>query len=182
MNGNRIRTMTWVLGMDLLSSVAAQGQESGHTAPAETTTMVCSDFANVRGCGAPNFLPVWISARKLGSSVVFQAGDRVGVGTTTPQATLDVTGDGAITIQGTTSSTGLYATGIWGRSASASGSGVFGQSTSTSGGGVGVGGWTARTDGIGVYGANAATTGNAYGVLGETASSGGAGVLGDARD
>ena len=164
-----------------MTAVGAQGQEATRTAPAESTTTSSDDRAAVQGRGTPNFLPLWTGVRKLGNSIVFQSGDSLGVGTTTPQAMLDVTGNASIAFQATTSSTGLYATGVWGRSASPSGSGVFGQSTATSGGGNGISGWTASTEGIGVYGANAAATGNAYGVLGETASSGGAGVLGDAH-
>ena len=181
MKSNRIRIVRWVLGVGLMTSVAAQGQEATRTAPAESTTTASGDREAVKGSGTANFIPLWTGVRRLGNSIVFQSGDSLGVGTTTPQATLDVTGNGAITIQGTTSSTGLYATGVWGRSASPSGSGVFGQSTSTSGGGIGVGGWTASTPGIGVWGANVATTGNAAGVLGETDSTGGAGVFGGAN-
>lgn len=178
MNGKQIRVLPWVLGICLMCAWGAQGQES-RTTPADSTTS--SGDAPVKGRGTANFIPVWTSAKTLGNSIVFQSGDSLGVGTTTPQAMLDVTGNAAIAIQATTSSTGLYATGVWGRSASPTGSGVFGQSTSTSGGGIGVGGWSASTPGIGVWGANAAATGNAYGVLGETESSDGAGVLGDAH-
>jgi hypothetical protein len=181
MRGNRIRIVRWVLGVGLMTSVAAQGQEPTRTAPAESTTTSSGDREAVKGSGTANFIPLWAGVRRLGNSIVFQSGDSLGVGTTTPQATLDVTGNASIAFQATTSSTGLYATGVWGRSASPSGSGVFGQSTSTSGGGNGVSGWTAATSGIGVYGANAAATGNAYGVLGETESTGGAGVLGSAN-
>jgi hypothetical protein len=181
MKGKRIRIVRWALGVGLMTSVAAQGQEATRTTPAESTTTSSGDREAVKGSGTPNFLPLWTGVRRLGNSIVFQSGDSLGVGTTTPQATLDVTGNASIALQATTSSTGLYATGVWGRSASPSGSGVFGQSTSTSAGGIGVGGWTASTDGIGVWGANVATTGNAAGVLGETDSTGGVGVFGDAH-
>jgi hypothetical protein len=181
MRGNRIRIVRWVLGVGLMTSVAAQGQEATRTAPAESTTTSSGDREAVKGSGTANFIPLWTGVRSLGNSIVFQSGDSVGVGTTTPQATLDVTGNASIAFQATTSSTGLYATGVWGRSASPSGSGVFGQSTATSGGGNGVSGWTAATGGIGVYGANVAANGNATGVLGETESTGGAGVFGGAN-
>lgn len=150
MKGNRIRIARCVLGVGLMTSAAAQGQEATRTALAEGPTTSSDDRGAVKGSGTANYIPLWTGVKTLGNSIVFQASDSVGVGTTTPQATLDVTGEASIGIQGTTSSTGLYATGIWGRSASASGSGVFGQSTATSGGGNGVSGWTASPSGIGV--------------------------------
>jgi hypothetical protein len=164
-----------------MTSVGAHGQEATRAAPAESTTTSSGDRAAVNGSGTANFIPVWTGVRTLGNSIVFQTGDSVGVGTTTPQATLDVTGNASAAVLGTTSNTGLYATGVYGQSASTSGNGVAGEATSTSGGSNGVFGRSASTSGIGVSGAATATTGNAYGVFGLTATTGsGAGVLGAA--
>jgi hypothetical protein len=135
----------------------------------------------VKGRGTPNFIPVWTGARTLGNSVMFQSGDSLGVGTTTPQATLDVTGNASIALQGTTSSPDPFATGVYGQSASTNGNGVFGEATATSGDNNGVFGKTASTSGVGVSGEATAATGDAYGVLGQTAATGfGAGVAGNA--
>jgi hypothetical protein len=117
------------------------------------------------------------------TTIVFQTGDSVGVGTTTPQATLDVAGSDLTAFRATTSSTAPFATGVYGLSASTSGgSGVVGQATAASGLMAGVSGLTASTSGVGVYGAASATTGNAYGLVGDTETTGfGAGVLGSAN-
>ena len=44
------------------------------------------------GGGTKNYVPVWLSSSKLGNSKLFQTAGNVGVGTTTPGATLDVNG------------------------------------------------------------------------------------------
>jgi hypothetical protein len=58
--------------------------------------------AALGGSGSTNFLPIWTGATTLGNSLLFQSGSgatgKVGVGTTTPGATLDV--KGAASIQG----------------------------------------------------------------------------------
>jgi hypothetical protein len=58
--------------------------------------------ASVTGTGTTNFLPIWTSATNLGNSALFQSGTgataKVGIGTTTPGATLDV--KGAANVQG----------------------------------------------------------------------------------
>ena len=52
------------------------------------------------GTGTTNFLPLWTNSTTLGSSVLFQSGSgstaRIGIGNTTPAATLDVTGGATI--------------------------------------------------------------------------------------
>jgi hypothetical protein len=53
---------------------------------------VGSALTSVTGAGTLNFLPIWTGAATLGNSVFFQTGGRVGIGTTTPGATLDVKG------------------------------------------------------------------------------------------
>lgn len=58
--------------------------------------------ASIGGSGTLNFLPIWTGATTLGSSALFQSGSgataKVGIGTKTPTATLDV--KGAATIEG----------------------------------------------------------------------------------
>ncbi len=141
-------------------------------------------------------------------SPIFDSSGRIGIGTTNPQATLDVEGNDVFAILGATSSTEQFAAGVLGRTASTSGNGVVGEATAETGvnngvfgrsaspNGVGVSGATTATDGgIGVYGQTAfagstgfgagvngsavATTGTAFGVLGQSFSDEGIGVFGN---
>lgn len=56
--------------------------------------------ASVSGSGTADYLPLWTSSSALGSSVLFQSGTgstaRIGIGSTTPAATLDVTGGATV--------------------------------------------------------------------------------------
>ena len=52
--------------------------------------------AALAGTGTTNFLPLWTNSTTLGNSALFQTGGKVGIGNTTPAATLDVTGGGII--------------------------------------------------------------------------------------
>ncbi|MGA9527178.1 MAG: tail fiber domain-containing protein [Terriglobales bacterium] len=73
--------------------LAGLGTGSGETAVANgaTTQGVRPAFT---GTGTTNYIPLWLSKTKLGSSVLFQNATtgNVGVGTITPAATLDVNG------------------------------------------------------------------------------------------
>jgi hypothetical protein len=56
-----------------------------------------SSAPTLSGAGKKNYLPLWLSSSKLGSSKLFQSlAGNVGIGTTTPAATLDVNGTGDI--------------------------------------------------------------------------------------
>lgn len=146
------------------------------TAFAQATS---EDEPSLRGSGNPGSIPQWIGPHKLGNSVIIQAGNRVGVGNPNPYATLDVSSSGPTALSGITSSTGLYANGVFGESASPTGSGISGESTAASGGN-GVYGHAASPAGVGVSGSNTDPTGGT-GVYGQTASAGyGAGVSGAA--
>ena len=133
----------------------------------------------IGGAGIPNFIPEFTGKHELADSNIFRAGAKIGVNTTSPQATLDVEGTGIFGIWGATSSLSPFAVGVTGQSASTTGNGVVGEATATTGVNNGVFGLSASTSGIGVSGSATATTGNAYGVYGQTASTGfGAGVFG----
>src|ERR1700745_2476717 len=57
--------------------------------------------AQVSGGGTTNFIPKWTASTTLGNSILFQTAGKVGIGTTTPAATLDVKGlNGSVTING----------------------------------------------------------------------------------
>jgi hypothetical protein len=46
----------------------------------------------VSGKGTTDYVPLWLSTTKLGNSNIFQSSAGVGIGTTSPAATLDVNG------------------------------------------------------------------------------------------
>ena len=151
--------------------------------------------AGITGKGEKNFVPLWTGATTLGSSVIYQTGGHVGVGTKTPGAEVDSVSAG-IAIRGTSS--GATGTGVSGNVTSSSGVnyGVFGQTASTTNGAAGVSGFEGATKGqvigvvgvtnstsngaTGVSGFEGATAGAVYGVSGGTNSSanGAVGVIG----
>ena len=53
--------------------------------------------AQVTGNGTTNFIPKWTGSTTLGNSALFQTGGKVGIGTTTPAAKLDVLGPASST-------------------------------------------------------------------------------------
>lgn len=55
-------------------------------------TFVLSASAQVGGSGAHNYIPIWTGPATLGNSTIFETGGKVGIGNTSPGATLDVTG------------------------------------------------------------------------------------------
>jgi hypothetical protein len=55
--------------------------------------------------GEDNYIPIWSGSTYLSSSVLYQNNKRIGVGTTTPQATLDVSGSTLITKENQTALT-----------------------------------------------------------------------------
>jgi len=166
-----------VLILSILSVAVALGQTSPNTTSAASTTDTSTPV--IFGHGTAHFIPIWTSSSTLGNSIVFQAGNRVGVRITSPQATLDVESTGVSGIWGRTSSTEQFATGVYGQSASTSGIGLSGAATATTGNAYGVFGQTATTDfGAGVIGTTSATTGNAFGVFGSSAGTSGNGVFG----
>ena len=49
--------------------------------------------ATPTGTGTTNYVPLWTSSSALGNSLMYQAGGKIGIGTTTPTETLDVNGN-----------------------------------------------------------------------------------------
>src|SRR5208282_3701467 len=151
-----------------------------------------SSAAAVSGTGKKNYIPLWLSASKLGSSILFQTGGNVGVGTTTPAATLDVNGTSnveadnvgqAVTItQNNVNGNGLIATApfvaLAGTATNSSGVGVSGSATATGvGASTGVGGSASTDSGVGVSGVNI-TGANGFGVYGFVRGTSAIGVFG----
>jgi len=159
------RKLAWAMVLGFSMTAVTYGQSAGQPA--------------VHGRGTGNYLPLWTSEHKIGDSILYQSSNSLGVGTTNPQASLDVEGSSTFGIWGATSSTGLYATGVYGRTASPSGNGVVGESTSLTGTTNGVFGRSASTNGIGVSGDATATTGVTAGIFGNSESTSGSGVNGN---
>jgi len=75
----------------LLARPSAPGNAS--SASADSASLP----AAVTGTGTTNFLPIWTNATGgLGNSTVFETGGKVGIGTITPAATLDVKGSAIV--------------------------------------------------------------------------------------
>lgn len=124
----------------------------------------------ITGSGTTNYLPIWTSASNLASSVVYQGSNGgLGLGTTNPQALLDVEGGNALVAVAAVTT-------------QANSSAIYGQNLATTGNGSGVYGATSSSSGVGVFGNNSSTTGVAPGVVGSSASSNGVGVEGIASD
>jgi hypothetical protein len=120
--------------------------------------------ASIAGSGTTDYVPRWTSSTNLGNSVIFQStAGKLGIGTTSPLATLDIR-----------ETTGMRAI------ASGSGIAVYGDATVASGTGKGVEGDTSSTSGTGVAGVASATTGSTEGMWGASFSTGGVGVIGQA--
>ena len=124
----------------------------------------------ITGSGTTNYLPIWTIASNLASSVVYQGSNGgLGLGTTNPQALLDVEGGNALVAVAAVTT-------------QANSSAIYGQNLATTGNGSGVYGATSSSSGVGVFGNNSSTTGVAPGVVGSSASSNGVGVEGIASD
>jgi hypothetical protein len=78
-------------------------------------SLLAAAEAQVTGSGTTNFIPKWTGNTTLGKSDIFQTGARVGIGTTSPAATLDVLGPAATT-GGVAAPTVLQAIGGYGGS------------------------------------------------------------------
>src|SRR6266853_4634554 len=77
---------------------------------ASTGVNTSTTLAAISGGGTANFVPMWTSSTNLGNSALFQTGGtglvgKVGIGTQTPAAKLDVKGNAII--RGNMTATGL---------------------------------------------------------------------------
>jgi trimeric autotransporter adhesin len=121
----------------------------------------------VTGNGNTGYIPLWSTFTSLKSSALYQspANGYLGIGTTTPIASLDVVNNNnALALSGTTSSSALPA--------------LAGVNNATSGTAIAVEGLTHSTGGVSVLGHAVAATGNSLGVEGQSDSTSGTGVLG----
>src|SRR5580704_16392777 len=148
--------------------------------------------AAITGTGTANHITKWLSPTKLGNSNIFDgSAGKVGIGTTSPGATLDVNGTAVIRSNATVDGT-LGAGPITATSSSSGGTGVFanaGSSTASDGviaiGATGVAGYTSVAGSIAVYGNGGNSTGSngvvgygATGVAGNSTITGSYGTYG----
>jgi len=95
MNRIRISMATIALFFCVAPMVAQQATSSGDAnEPAAATAPDGGIGATVSGTGTTNFIPLWTNSTTLGNSALFQLSGKVGIGKTTPAATLDVNGGG----------------------------------------------------------------------------------------
>lgn len=135
------------------STVAATSSTVTNRSASQSTN---TPSATIGGTGVTNFIPLWTSSTTLGNSALFQSAGNIGLGTTAPQARLDVF------------STGI---GLKGSSSSITGIAVLGSATAGSGETFGVQGYSFSTSGIGVLGNAPAKSGRTAGVVGQVSSS-----------
>jgi len=146
---------------------------------------------NLSGTGTASYVPLWTNSTTLGTSVLYQSsGNLLGVGTTSPTASLEVAthvadavalagvgnGSGGVGVEGSGA-----AYGVVGATNTSTGVAVKGVNGSASGNTIGVYGGASSSTGTGVWGQALATSGASYGVVGETNSADiGIGVYGSA--
>jgi trimeric autotransporter adhesin len=76
----------------LFCSALSQAQQSLASAQTSNFNTDTPAASNVTGTGAKDYVPLWLSKTGLGNSTIFQGAGRIGIGTTTPAAALDVNG------------------------------------------------------------------------------------------
>src|ERR1700724_3322058 len=85
-----VRISSWVWILLFCCALRMCAQQPAATAVKDSSTPA------VTGNGTPQFVTLWVSTTKLGSSSIFQKGKRLGSGTKTPGAQLDVRALGLI--------------------------------------------------------------------------------------
>lgn len=105
-------------------------------------------------------------------------GGNVSIGTTAPTYPLYVVGSGQSVIVGSTNTPTGVSIGVWGKSSSTNGRGVYGYATSLTGGSYGGLFRSLSTQGFGVFALADATTGMTAGIRGQSASTSGIGLWG----
>lgn len=138
--------------------------------------LFCGSMANAQipmGSGTKNTIPLWTGTLTLGNSSMVQKGGKIGIGTTNPNAKLDVVTISTTlpAIFGNNVATSGNTDGVFGIAASPNGNGVLGLNNATSGYAVGVTGITNSPSGAGLNGFSSTSSGG-IGVTGAAATSG----------
>ncbi len=76
----------------LFCSALSQAQQSLASSRNNDSNADGQVVKNATGKGTTDYVPLWLSATKLGNSNIFQSSAGIGIGTTSPAATLDVNG------------------------------------------------------------------------------------------
>ena len=96
---------------------------AGFTGSLLGTASFATTASNIQG-GTANYIPIWTTATTISSSTIYQLAGSVGIGTTTPNAKLDVNGNAIVT--GSLRVTGsLGVTGSFNQASSSLASGLF---------------------------------------------------------
>jgi hypothetical protein len=158
---NVMRKLLLILVPFVLAGLAHSQSTSSTSAASE------SEPVRVKGSGTVNFIPKWTGPHSQGNSLIYQNGGNLGVGTTSPQAMLDVFSTEPVAVQGTTTGSADPSVGVAGhaRSTATNVYGVFGDTGSTG-------------YGAGVIGGAYATSGTAFGGFFSAASPDGAALFG----
>lgn len=86
-----IGTITPAYTLDVNGSI--RGTSVCISTDCRTSWPMSASADTVTGSGGTNYLSKWTSATNLGNSVMYDNGDKVGIKTVSPKATLDVNGD-----------------------------------------------------------------------------------------
>ncbi len=180
-----------ISGLDSAAATSGGAGKGGKSSSGVDTVINCTTARN-------NYLVMFTSSNPpnitVCNSVMYQLNGKIGIGTTSPAATLDVNDSGnpaAYVVSGTTTNSAEIGIGgvnlgsasgsgigVVGRTTGATGAGVYGFHDSTTGAGFGVSGLTQSSSGVGVIGLANTPTGSATGVSGGSASVDGVGVVG----
>ena len=178
----------YLLNPQQTEGVPASAESNPTTASKASNTDKNAISASISGSGTTDYIPRWTSSSNLGNSVIFQStAGKLGIGTTSPLATLDIreatgmraiaSGNG-IAVYGDATVASGTGKGVEGDTSSTSGTGVAGTANATTGSTQGVWGQSMSTSGTGVYGKASATSGKTFGVSGTALSQDGFGVSG----
>lgn len=81
-------------------ATALSGANTGASTASAAATSAMAPTTSLTGSGTADYLPMWTSSSVLGNSVLFESGSgktaKIGIGTITPAATLDVAGGATV--------------------------------------------------------------------------------------
>ncbi len=85
------RAATPVVGSTTIIATPQVATSASPAAAVETAASTIPQTAP-SGNGTTDYIPIWTSSSALGNSLLFQSGSKLGLGTNTPQSTLDING------------------------------------------------------------------------------------------